>query len=68
MTPTRIASALRWMVVAALLILLVVPAVITLIGGSRFVVVDGGSMRPTYQYGDVLLISNRLARTSDPDT
>lgn len=62
----RIASVLRWVLVAVILLLLTVPALVPLFGGARFVVVDGGSMRPTYDYGDVLLISEPTASDFHP--
>jgi len=52
----RILSALRWSVVAALLALLITPAAVALVTGTQLVVVDGKSMTPTYQFGDIVLI------------
>lgn len=51
----RIWSAARWSVVALLVMLLLPPLLLPLLTGHRLVVVDGGSMVPTYQPGDVLL-------------
>lgn len=52
----RILSSLRWGVVAALLALLIAPAAVALVTGTQLVVVDGKSMTPTYQFGDIVLI------------
>lgn len=52
----RILSYLRWSAVAALLALLVAPAAVALVTGTQLVVVDGKSMTPTYEFGDIVLL------------
>ncbi|MEX8033177.1 signal peptidase I [Microbacterium sp. 20-116] len=54
----RILSFLRWSIVGALLALLIAPAAITLATGTQLVVVDGKSMTPTYEFGDLVLIGD----------
>jgi len=52
----RILSCIRWSIVAAVLALLLAPAAVALTTGTQLVVVDGKSMTPTYDYGDIVLI------------
>lgn len=52
----RALSLTRWVVVGLVLAALVVPAAFTFVTGLRIVAVDGESMTPTYQMGDVVLI------------
>jgi len=59
----RILSLIRWGVVAALLALLIAPATVALLTGTQLVVVNGKSMSPTYDFGDIVLIGP--ARESD---
>ncbi len=51
----RLLSILRWLVVAALLSLLVLPALIAVMPGWVMLQVDGRSMEPTYQLHDVII-------------
>ena len=52
----RALSATRWVVVVLLGALLVVPALLVHFGGRTIVEVTGGSMSPTLEVGDVVLI------------
>ncbi|BDI23887.1 signal peptidase I [Herbiconiux sp. L3-i23] len=52
----RFISAIRWILVAAIVVVLATPALATTIGGRMIVEVDGESMTPTYQVGDLILI------------
>ncbi len=63
----RTLSFARWGIVGALLTLLIAPAAITLITGTQLVVVDGKSMAPTYQFGDLVLIGSPTPDDFLPD-
>lgn len=63
----RILSLLRWSIVGALLTLLIAPAAITLVTGTQLVVVDGKSMTPTYDFGDLVLIGSPTPEDFQPD-
>ncbi|WP_022904109.1 MULTISPECIES: signal peptidase I [unclassified Curtobacterium] len=52
----RFLSYTRWFVVALIVATLLTPTAIALLSGAKLVVVDGKSMVPTYQYGDIILI------------
>jgi signal peptidase len=47
----------RAVIVALIALVLVVPILMPLVTGHRVIVVDGGSMSPTFELGDVLLTS-----------
>jgi signal peptidase I len=52
----RALSAIRWMLVAVLVAMLIVPVLWTLVTRQDFVKVDGKSMEPVYSVGDVILV------------
>lgn len=54
--PGRVASIVRWGLIALVATVLTVPAVLPVIG-LRLLVVDGGSMSPTYRVGDIIALS-----------
>lgn len=56
MSMIRTLSTARWAIVGLVLAMLIIPAAFTLISGLRIVEVDGRSMTPTYQLGDIVLI------------
>lgn len=62
----RSLAVLRWVVVGLVGASLLVPVLLTVLTSYRLVVVDGGSMEPTYAYGDVLVVETDL--TSDAAT
>lgn len=64
----RIISTIRWILVAAFAILLVAPTAWSLATGQEFVQVTGESMTPTYQVGDVILISKPTTADFTEDT
>lgn len=47
-------AAIRWAIISLVLLIVAAPHLLTLTG-HRIIAVDGGSMAPTYQPGDVLL-------------
>ena len=63
----RTLSYIRWSIVAALLALLIAPAAVALTTGTQLVVVDGKSMTPTYDYGDIVLIGPPTEAYFAPD-
>lgn len=63
----RILSSLRWSIVAALLVLLIAPAAVALFTGTQLVVVNGKSMTPTYDFGDIVLIGPPRESDFAPD-
>lgn len=48
---------IRVAIVALLALVLITPILMPLVTGHRLIVVDGGSMSPTFEIGDVLLAS-----------
>lgn len=63
----RILSIIRWGAVTAVLTLLVAPAAIGLVTNTRLVEVDGRSMVPTYEFGDLVLIGAPTNADFAPD-
>lgn len=60
----------RWLLVTALIAVFAAPFAWGLITGDSFMKVTGGSMRPTYEVGDVLLVQrptgNELTTVGEP--
>jgi signal peptidase I len=52
----RIVNVIRWILVAALVVVLVLPVIWTIITKQDFVKVDGESMEPVYSIGDIILV------------
>lgn len=52
----RAVNVIRWIVVSALILLLAVPAAAVYLGHRTIVEVEGESMKPTYEVGDVVVI------------
>lgn len=52
----RTISIVRWIIVGVLTLALAIPALAVSVGGRLIVEVDGESMTPTYQVGDVILV------------
>ncbi|MFD1714721.1 signal peptidase I [Amnibacterium flavum] len=52
----RTISIVRWIIVGVLTLALAIPALAVSVGGRLIVEVDGESMTPTYQVGDIILV------------
>jgi signal peptidase I len=57
MTALRVLSILRYVLVAAIAVVLAVPVLITPLTGRQILVVEGGSMRPAYEIGDLVVVA-----------
>jgi len=53
----RVAARIRALAIALIALVLLTPVLLPLVTGHRLVVIDGGSMSPTLEVGDVLLAS-----------
>lgn len=59
----RMLSALRWVLVAVIALVLLAPFALSAVTGLRTLEVDGGSMAPTYERGDLVVVDPARVET-----